>query len=295
MLRFRNFTADAAKKKTAHIAFFWNCTSRGLRNELVRAGTGDSVGRFHRYWCSTLLHYNCNLVQLLLSSSVFLFNSIPEPRMYLDHEGNCKGDISPSWDCVALSHKNCSLFQIIADYYLRAHRASSKTTTKYKKQHQSNRPQKRSIIWIWVQFLWAFLPEPWICLPETEYASQTMDVIAGGRVRVKQLNMIPRGRLCFPEPWIFDLRNYKRQKSASKSHKSTSRRQNLNPRALNLPPRALNLPPRAMNLPPRARTGLPEPWIWFPEAESAFHSLEFGMKKLGRFRHFLNLIDIWEV
>jgi len=32
----------------------------------------------------------------LLLLSLYYFNSTPEPRMYLDHEGNCKGDISPS-------------------------------------------------------------------------------------------------------------------------------------------------------------------------------------------------------
>jgi len=35
-----------------------------------------------------------NLRLLLLS--LLLFNPTPEPRMYLDHEGNRKGDISPS-------------------------------------------------------------------------------------------------------------------------------------------------------------------------------------------------------
>jgi len=29
--------------------------------------------------------------------SFYYFNSALEPRMYLDHEGNCIGDISPSW------------------------------------------------------------------------------------------------------------------------------------------------------------------------------------------------------
>jgi len=34
---------------------------------------------------------------LLLLLSLYWFNSTPEPRMYLDHERNCTGDISPSW------------------------------------------------------------------------------------------------------------------------------------------------------------------------------------------------------
>jgi len=34
-------------------------------------------------------------IALLLS--LYSFNSTPEPRMYLDHEGNRKVDISPSW------------------------------------------------------------------------------------------------------------------------------------------------------------------------------------------------------
>jgi len=35
--------------------------------------------------------------RLLLLLSLYWFNSTPEPRMYRDHEGNRKGDISPSW------------------------------------------------------------------------------------------------------------------------------------------------------------------------------------------------------
>jgi len=34
-------------------------------------------------------------LQLLLLS-LYKFNSIPKPRMYLDHEGDRTGDISPS-------------------------------------------------------------------------------------------------------------------------------------------------------------------------------------------------------
>ena len=37
------------------------------------------------------------LLLLLLSESLYQFNSTPEPRIYLDHEGNRKGDIIPSW------------------------------------------------------------------------------------------------------------------------------------------------------------------------------------------------------
>ena len=35
-------------------------------------------------------------LKLLLLLSLSEFDSTPEFRMYLDHEGNCKGDISPS-------------------------------------------------------------------------------------------------------------------------------------------------------------------------------------------------------
>jgi len=75
---------------------------RQLRAKALRrrASPGDSVGRFRRYRCSTLL----TIIAIFL--------------------------------CVELSYTDCSLIWIMADYC---------------------RPQKRRMIWIWVQLLQEFL------------------------------------------------------------------------------------------------------------------------------------------
>jgi len=59
------------------------------------------VGKFtdlkqSRFSVGTLQPNACLLLLLLLLLSVYLFNSTPEPRMYLDPERNRTGDLSPS-------------------------------------------------------------------------------------------------------------------------------------------------------------------------------------------------------
>ena len=50
-------------------------TSPGRMAQTSRAGTGDSMGRFRRYRCSTLFNYNCNLSLC----DTFLYKLLPLP------------------------------------------------------------------------------------------------------------------------------------------------------------------------------------------------------------------------
>ena len=93
-----------------HVQYQYNSLGQlllGLDRELISAFWTRAYVR----QCTKIYHENSwvlwfmvyfflyfySRLELLLLLSLYSFNSTPEPRMYLDHGGTRKGDISPSW------------------------------------------------------------------------------------------------------------------------------------------------------------------------------------------------------
>ena len=74
---YRGDGSEAKKKKNCKI--FWYTAQKnprlGRMGQTPRAGTGDSVGRFRRYHCSTLMNYNSNLSMC----GTFMMTLLPLP------------------------------------------------------------------------------------------------------------------------------------------------------------------------------------------------------------------------